>query len=181
MEDNILEPNINVFDELKKVLITNDAEYKRYFILSYYQTIPKYYFLSSDRINNIIYNFSVGSGKTAAAMFAIINNVDTYKKNSFNNKFIKNTVNKINIKKNVYVIGSWVTTNAVINELMKEEFDIVDPYKVKYYKTLLNSPVLEDRQKGEQLKGKRNEQKKKKKKKKGKKKKSLVSKELCCI
>lgn len=149
----ILESDVNVYEELYNVLISKDAEIKKYFIMSYYQTIPRYYLLCNDRdINSCIYNFSVGSGKTAAALFVILNNVDLYKKYSFNKQFMPKRISEntnMEINKNVFVIGSWVTVSAVMNELMREEFGFVNKKDIKEYKELLASDIIDDRKRGE--------------------------------
>ena len=70
---SMIAKNVNIYEELKKVCITSDALSNRYFILNYYQTIPLYYLLCNNKnINSCIYNFSVGSGKTAASLFVIL-------------------------------------------------------------------------------------------------------------
>lgn len=145
--------DINIYKELKDVSITNEAETNKQFILNYYQTIPKYYLLCNDKnINSIVYNYSVGSGKTAAGLFAVLNNIDIYKKYQFIKPFFNSQQNKLTVNKNVIVIGSWVSTVAVINELMKEEFGIVTRREVKRYKRLINSNVDDERKQGEALK-----------------------------
>lgn len=149
----IIESDVNVYEELYNVLITKDAEIKKYFIMSYYQTIPRYYLLCNDKgVNSCIYNFSVGSGKTAAALFVILNNVDLYKRYSFNKQFMPKHISenaKMEINKNVFVIGSWVTVSAVMNELMREEFDFVNKKDYDEYKRLLSSDLINDRKLGE--------------------------------
>lgn len=152
----IIDSNINVYNELKNVYVTNEAEIKRYFIMNYYQTIPRYYLLCNNKdINTAIYNFSVGSGKTAAGLYVILNNVDLYKKYIFNKQFMPQVLKQnasFEVKKNVIVIGSWVTTTAVINELCKEEFGFIKKEEIQAYKKLLNSNIIEDRKHGEKLK-----------------------------
>ena len=159
----IVDSNINVYNELKNVYITNEAEIKRYFIMNYYQTIPRYYLLCNNKdINTAIYNFSVGSGKTAAGLYVILNNVDLYKKYIFNKQFMPQVIKQnstFEIKKNVIVIGSWVTTTAVINELCKEEFGFIKKEEIQAYKKLLNSNIMEDRKHGEKLKQQINKKK----------------------
>lgn len=145
--------NINIYKELKDVTITDEADVNKQFILNYYQTIPKYYLLCNDQnINTIMYNYSVGSGKTAAGLFAVLNNIDLYKKYQFIKPYFNPSIDKIAVNKNVIVIGSWVTSTAVVNELMKEEFGIVNHREVKRYKRLINSHVLDERQQGENIK-----------------------------
>ena len=160
MEKNntIVENDINVYEQLHKVLITLDAETSKYFIMSYYQTIPRYYLLCNDNnINSCIYNFSVGSGKTASALFVALNNIDIYRKYLFNKQFMPKLIDKnlnIELSKNVFVIGSWVTTSAVINELMREDFGFVTKEEITNIKKLINSNIQENRKKGEQLRQK---------------------------
>ena len=154
----IINKNINIYKELKDISITSDAIYNKYFIMNYYQTIPRYYLLCNHKdINSCIYNFSVGSGKTAAALFVMLNNIDIYKKFLFNKSFIPTSVKKnlnIEINKNVFVIGSWVTVDAVSNELMKEEFGFVKKFELSKYKKLLTSGIKEDREQAERYKKK---------------------------
>ena len=143
--------DINVYKEIKDVAITNEAQTNKQFILNYYQTIPRYYLLCNDKgVNSIMYNYSVGSGKTAAGLFAVLNNIDLYKKYQFITPYFKSSI--ANISKNVIVIGSWVSTTAVVNELMKEEFGIVDKRETKRYKKLINSHIADERKQGEILK-----------------------------
>lgn len=155
---SMIAKNVNIYEELKKVCITSDALYNRYFILNYYQTIPRYYLLCNNKnINSCIYNFSVGSGKTAASLFVILNNVDLYKKYLFNKSFVPAEVNNninFSINKNVFVIGSWVTVSAVSNELMKEEFGLIKKNELEKYKELLNSNIKENREEAEKYRKK---------------------------
>lgn len=146
--------DINIYEEIKNVSITNEAEVNKQFILNYYQTIPKYYLLCNNKnINSIIYNYSVGSGKTAAGLFVVLDNIDLYKKYQFIQPYFNKDLNKqINVQKNVIVIGSWVSTTAVINELMKEEFGIVSKHETKQYKKLISSNVREEQIQGENMK-----------------------------
>lgn len=155
-KDNyVIDTKINIYEELRNVLITNDAEYNKYFIMTYYQTIPRYYLLCNDKgVNSCIYNFSVGSGKTAAALFVILNNVELYKKYSFNRQFMQDIIasnNKTIINKNVFIIGSWVTTSSVMNELLKEEFGFVKKSELEEIRRLLYSDIIEDRKRGEKI------------------------------
>lgn len=158
-KNNIIEDKeINIYKEIHDVLITRDAEVSKYFIMSYYQTIPRYYLLCNDNgINSCIYNFSVGSGKTAAALFVALNNIDIYRKYLFNKQFMPKTIDKnlnIELNKNVFVIGSWVTTSAILNELMREDFGFVTKDEINTINKLMNSNILENRKKGEHLKQK---------------------------
>ena len=55
---SMIAKNVNIYEELKKVCITSDALYNRYFILNYYQTIPRYYLLCNNKnINSCITAF----------------------------------------------------------------------------------------------------------------------------
>ena len=150
----MIDQDINIYNELRNVSITNEAEVNKQFVLNYYQTIPKYYLLCNNKdVNSLVLNYSVGSGKTAAGLFIVLKNIDTYKKYTFVRPFVNNTVNKqLAINKNVIVIGSWVTITAVINELMKEEFGIITAHEVQQYKRLISSNIHEERLQGEAMK-----------------------------
>lgn len=145
--------DVNIYKDIKDVAIADEAQTNKQFVLNYYQTIPRYYLLCNEQnVNSIVYNYSVGSGKTAAGLFAALDNIDVYKKYQFIVPFFKSTSNDIRVDKNVIVIGSWVSTTAVVNELMKEEFGIVDKREIKRYKKLINSNITDERKQGEAIK-----------------------------
>ena len=150
----MIDTDIDVYEELKNVVPTNEASVNKQFILSYYQTIPKYYFMCNDRgVNAIVYNFSVGSGKTAAGLFVVSNNIETYKKYTFIKKYVTPAVAaQIEVKKNVLVIGSWVSKGAVINELFKEEFGIVSKKDLDKLRKMQRSNISEEREQAKIIK-----------------------------
>lgn len=127
------------------------------FILQPHQVIPKYYLISNPGVNKLVLHYSLGSGKSSTAIFALLYNLDIYRMYKFNEQyspksslFIQN--NKIN--QNVIVIGAWQTKAQFELELMRPEFNVIDKKKSDEIKHLLNSPLEENRKAGEEKKRK---------------------------
>ena len=117
---------------------------KRTFILKPHQVIPKYYLLN--HVNKLILHYSMGSGKTAAAIYILSYYYDIYIKQKFLNIY-SNRLNKT--VKNIYIIGSWQTQNAFIQDLMKPEFHFVATKILQQINEKRNSNFKEIRQEGE--------------------------------
>lgn len=91
------------------------------FILKPHQVIPKYYLIN--QVDKLILHYSMGSGKTAAAIFIASYYYDIYIRQKFLNIYYNNQEKDV---KNIYIVGSWQTQNAFMHDLMKPEFHFVD-------------------------------------------------------
>lgn len=110
-------------------------------IYYYYQTIPKYYLLSSDN-NVLVCNMMTGAGKTLLAVFTFLNLFDSKLIRKFNKQYIERilkTNNKTLFDKidtgNIFIIGPWITEQTIINTLMNPVFGYITP---QLYKILRN-------------------------------------------
>lgn len=121
------------------------------FILQPHQVIPKYYLLSDPDRTSLILHYSLGSGKSATAVFIILHHLKIFKSLQFNKQFSPHHqfLKSLRIQRNVIVVGSWQTTAQFIQELRRPEFDLVDPERIKEIDKLLKSPVEEQRLEGE--------------------------------
>lgn len=149
------------FDNVYTLL--NNKEYDPYavrsrnFILLPHQVIPKYYLLSNPSISKLVIGASMGSGKSAAATFTLLYNLNIYRMYKFdtqyappNSKFIEE--NKIT--QNVIVVGAWQTQSQIEVELMRPEFGIVSQDKIDELNELLSSPLEEKRIEGNEKRDK---------------------------
>ena len=149
------------FDNVYKLL--NNKEYDPYairnknFILLPHQVIPKYYLLSNPNVSKLILSYSMGSGKSAAATFALLYNLNIYRMYKFNvqyapvnSRFLEESA----ITQNVIVVGAWQTQSQIEVELMRPEFGIVSQEKINEIKELMSSTLEEKRKEGEEKKQK---------------------------
>ena len=120
---------------------TKNQSDSNHFILRYYQTIPKYYFLDSD-IRTLICNYGLGTGKTAAAIFIATHYLKQLNKMRFLNKTTM-VYNKI------IVLGSWVTQNAFQRDILKPEFHFTTREQMAKINEKLSSPFRETREEGQ--------------------------------
>lgn len=126
--------NVNIVQKFIKDTYDPHVEHNRNFIPRLHQILPKYYLLSG-AVNSIILHYSLGSGKTAAAVFAIIQHIIMNKNEVFLNKLMR----KDKQIKKVCVIGSWQTQVQFEEELMRPEFSIVNEVTYNNIINLLNS------------------------------------------
>lgn len=112
-----------------------------HFILRYYQTMPKYYFLDSD-FRTLICNYGLGTGKTAAAIFIATH----YLKQLNKMRFLNHTAMIYN---KIIVLGSWVTQNAFQRDILKPEFHFTTREQMAKINDKLNSPFRETREEGQ--------------------------------
>lgn len=149
------------FDNVYKLL--NNKDYDPYtirsknFILLPHQVIPKYYLLSNPAITKLILGYSMGSGKSAAATFTLLYNLNIYRMYKFNvqyapvnSKFLQDNT----ITQNVIVVGAWQTQSQIEVELMRPEFGIVSQEKIDEIKELMSSSIEEKRKEGAEKKQK---------------------------
>lgn len=120
------------------------------FVLQPHQVVPKYYLLSHPDLNTLILHYSLGSGKSAAAMFILIYNINIYKIFKFNTQFIQDSefFKRHTVNRNVIVVGSWQTAAQFTQELLRPEFGYVDEYTMNDLNRLLKSPIEEQREEG---------------------------------
>lgn len=164
--------DINIYELLHPEKFDPYTISKRRLILSYYQIIPKYYLLSSDEINTLIYNARTGSGKSISGLLLLLskfNDIQTYNFNR--NFFLSNNSQRVNeesaneissnmesiigkIKKNIgniYVVSVWSGIDQIINEFFRPEFGYVDE-KTRNKLNSIYSPVPERREEAIALK-----------------------------
>lgn len=134
----------NVYEYLINTNIDNHLLKKKAFILKPHQVIPKYYLLN--HVDKLILHYSMGSGKTAAAIYIINHYYEIFIKQKFLNLY-SNQQNKNT--KNIYIIGTWQTQNAFIQDLMKPEFHFIDSHILEEINNKCNSNFKEIRQEGE--------------------------------
>lgn len=128
------------------------AESAGYFILRPHQTIPKYYLFANKNLNKILLHYSMGSGKTASAIFVFLYYLDNNIKKTFNNKFLYPDMN-IKIKPNVIIIASWMTWQQIDTELINHpEFNIITPEQRKILDQLERSTLDTDKDKERSIK-----------------------------
>lgn len=120
MEENIFTDNIL---SIKDCIDLKDS-YGQFFKLNFHQIIPKYYLLSNDNIRKVILSYSMGSGKTASAVFIISHYLNYIKKQNLLIKTGLLETNKHDQK--IFVIGNFTTINAIRKELIKPEFGLVN-------------------------------------------------------
>ena len=125
------------------------------FILYPHQVIPKYYLLSSD-VRNLILHYSLGSGKTSAAVFALLHNLHIYRMFKFDLEYATNKgfLERNIVNRPIYVIGAWQTQAQVINELLRPQFGMISAEQLKEIDALISSPIKENKQRGLLLKQK---------------------------
>lgn len=151
---NVSSPNI--YELLSNTQYDPYAVQSRAFILYPHQVIPKYYILSNDNVRNLILHYSLGSGKTSAAVFALLYNLDIYRMYKFNQTYAPNKLflERNVINRNIYVIGAWQTQAQVLNELMRPEFGVITERQFSIISNHLNSPSSIEREKGLTLRAK---------------------------
>ena len=124
------------------------------FILLPHQVIPKYYIISEPEVSKLILHYSLGSGKTATAVFILLHYLKLYRMYEFMNHYAKLDdmfMKKHRIRKNIVVVGAWQTQSQIEVELMRPEFGIIKESFSAEVKQLLSSSILEQRQKGEEV------------------------------
>lgn len=137
--------NENIYIYLKQNKLDNQLVLKNKFILKPHQTIPKYYLLN--HVDKIILHYSMGSGKTAAAIFIATYFMDADRRNKFINVY--NGLNSNETRKPVYVIGAWQTQNAFVQDLIKPEFHFIEMHHLKSIREKMKSSFKEIREEGE--------------------------------
>ena len=113
-----------------------------HFILRYYQTMPKYYFLDNNDNRTLICNYGLGTGKTAAAIFIATH----YLKQLNKMRFLNHTSMVYN---KIVVLGSWVTQNAFQRDILKPEFHFTTREQMEKIQEKTNSPFRETREEGQ--------------------------------
>ena len=127
---------VNVYKSFSKVVPDT-----QHFILRYYQTMPKYYFLDSD-FRTLLCHYAPGTGKTATSVFI----ASYYLKQLDKARYMTRTLVPCN---KIVVLGSWVTINAFKNDILKPEFHFITYEQIESYKNKLNSPFKDVREEGE--------------------------------
>lgn len=122
------------------------------FILLPHQVIPKYYLYANDDVNKLILHYSVGSGKSAAAAYALLHNLIIYRMFKFNSQFMSSFsvfMQKNQMTQNVIVVGAWQTQAQIETELLRPEFNIISTEQTNELNRLLNSTIDTLREEGE--------------------------------
>ena len=128
------------------------AQHADYFILRPHQTIPKYYIFANKKLNKLLLHYSMGSGKSAAAIFIFLNYLNTNRKRTFNNTFLYPELS-IKIKPNIIVVAAWMTWQQIDTELIsRPEFGIITREQRKILDTLENSTIESDKAKERAIK-----------------------------
>lgn len=135
----------NIYIYLKESQLDNQIIKNKQFVLKPHQTIPKYYLLN--HVNRIILHYSMGSGKTAAAIFIASHYLNIYKETQFLNLY--NNISTTESKKLIHIIGAWQSQNAFVQDLLKPELHFVDLDRIKEIKEKMNSTFKEIRLEGE--------------------------------
>lgn len=102
----------NIYEVFAETNIDPNLTFTNQFILLPHQVIPKYYLISDDNVNKLILNYSLGSGKTAPAVFIILYYLNLYRKYQFINRFAlinSSYMQRNEVDRNVIVVGAWQT------------------------------------------------------------------------
>lgn len=136
-------------DDTKNIYekIIRNNESSRNFMLRYYQVIPKYYLISKD-LRKLILSYSTGSGKSATSVFIVSHFFDIIKKNKFLMRF--GLIDRAP-QTNIQIIGSWVTENAFIADLLRPEFGLVSSEEIEEIEAKKQSPYKEIREEGDKM------------------------------
>ena len=140
---------------IKKISNTNNTtidiiknNYEKHltsFILMRHQILPKYLLNS---INDIVVIYhTMGSGKSATALFTILQQL---KLNLYKNFF--DGYEKKSNKKHIIVIGSWQTRMQIEVEILRPEFGLISDREYEELMSLTNSPIKLNKQKAEKFK-----------------------------
>lgn len=117
--------------------ISKSTDIASFFKLNYHQIIPKYYFLSRPELRKIILNYSMGSGKSAAAVFLIAHFYTEIKKQKALVKY--KLMDEPKYQKKIYVVGNYATIDGLKKEIIKPEFGIVNKKLIEEIKSGLKS------------------------------------------
>lgn len=113
-----------------------------YFQLRYTQVIPKYYLLNHQQ--RLIIHYSMGSGKSAAAIFVATYYFDIMKKRRF-----LNYLNPSNEKqRTIQIIGNWTSNNAFMSDIIRPEFGLTSVEEIEEIETKIRSSYKEIREEG---------------------------------
>jgi hypothetical protein len=148
---DIIDKNESVYTMLNNLTYDQYSLIKHHFILQPHQVIPKYYLLTNENIFKLIIHYSLGSGKTNVAVYAILKFIELYKhflfcrQYSSGNDFISaNSVNQ-----NVVVIGPWQTNAQIQKELLSHhEFRFISYEDSELMNSLLTSPIPQQQERG---------------------------------
>lgn len=142
MDENKPE-NENVMKMFIKDNYDPHVEFNKNFIPRYHQVLPKYY-LAAGLSNSMILHYSLGSGKTAAAVLSVLQHI----KNNVNIDFLSQFLPTSSSYKKICVIGSWQTQSQFEQELMRPEFQLVNEIEMEEITRLINSPVKDQHLEG---------------------------------
>ena len=154
----------NIYEYLK--IIKSSSEQRGHgFQFQYYQTIPKYYLLSST-MSNLILGYQPGSGKTITSIFAFQDYFDNVRYKLFNEYYVKDYTIKSedktklqNITKytkysqvssNIVIVAPWMSELQFKKEFMNRvEFGYIDDEKKNKLKRFATSTVKDKVREGE--------------------------------
>ena len=136
---------INPFKFLVNTKHDEYAEHGRYFILGSHQVVPKYYLFSNTKLNKLLLHYSMGSGKSASAIFAFLYYLNLNMRKNENNKFLYPN-KEFKIKPNVTVVSSWMTSQQIDTELISHpEFGFIKLNEREFLDKLENSNIESDK------------------------------------
>jgi hypothetical protein len=135
--------NENFMKQFVKDNYDPHVEFNKNFIPRYHQILPKYC-LATGLTNSLILHYSLGSGKTAAAVLSVLQHI----KNNVNIDFLSQFLPEPNKYRKVCVVGSWQTQSQFEQELMRPEFQLVSESEMDEIMQLVNSPVKEQHDEG---------------------------------
>ena len=139
--------NLNPFKYLINYEHDPYAEHGEYFILRPHQTIPKYYLFANRKLNKLLLHYSMGSGKSASAIFVFLHYLKHNMMRIFNNNFLYPGKNII-VKPNILVVASWMTWQQIDTELINHpEFGMVTYEQRAILDTLEHSTLESDKTK----------------------------------
>lgn len=115
----------NIYQLLRPKNYDENTTRNHKMIIQYYQTIPKYYLLSSNE-NVIICNMMTGSGKTLLGVFAFLQWFNSIRIFDFNRQFVASSVFDGLTVGNIFVVGPWVTSYNIIKTLLNPILGFID-------------------------------------------------------
>jgi len=148
----------NVYELLNVHGYDPNVEHNKGFILRQHQVVPKYYILTNKTTNKLILNYSLGSGKTGAATFMLLDSLNSRRILEF---LLTTAISKkddsgreTKTKTNIIIIGGWQTVAQFETELLRPEFGYITDEQYTEMTRLLNSRVDFKRKLGEDIRAK---------------------------
>lgn len=144
-----LDKYINVYQRLHPAAIDNQLVKYKKFILQPHQTIPKYYLVNHSQF--LVAHVIMGGGKTSLALFTAMHYLEQQKQKRFIDLYKNATTRRRSEYKPIYVVGSWTTQNAFINDMLRPEFHFIQLEDYEEMQQKLKSSFRPVREEGEKL------------------------------